>query len=84
MGLAYPRRDEPTDTLADPAPETDDFAAFCLAQRRRVRFAVRTMGTRIDRRRKASQEIAHESWETRGRVAGYCGLRRGPVDVDED
>ena len=56
----------------------DAFDAFLQAQRRRVAQTLRVQVRRIEKARTETRIGAHEVWVTRGRIAGYCGLR-GPA-----
>lgn len=54
---------------------TNSFDVFLSLQRRRIHGQLAVAWRRIsDARREAARET-HDLWETRGRLAGYCGLR---------
>ena len=64
--------------LPEPA---DSFDRFCQGQLRRVMATLAGVRKRIIAAKRPALLEAAERWETRGRVAGFCGLQK-PIDEE--
>lgn len=60
------------------------FDAFCAEQRQRISKTLRSRGTRIDRAWRYSRDACGlDTIEILGRVVGYAGRNRRPLDTSQ-